>query len=79
MLVFLEMPTSSKLSVKYLAKVVIACAPWVVSMFTLYWLEYGEVWTTATPHRGKSSVIILMIGMGLSFLLYARLFDRNNK
>ena len=44
-------------------------------MYTLYWLEYGEIWTTATPHRGKTSVIILLLGMSLSFLLYTRLFD----
>jgi hypothetical protein len=71
------MAVSSKLDVKHLAKAVIALAPCIMSMFTLYWLEYGEVWTTATPHRGKSSVIILMIGMGLSFLLYCRLFKHH--
>ena len=56
-------------------KALIAFIPWVVSMYTLYWLEYGEIWTTATPHRGKTSVLILLIGMSLSFLLYTRLFE----
>ena len=74
MLVFLAMSDRRKFNIQILAKVVIALVPWVLSMFTLYWLEYGEIWTTATPHRGKTSVIILMIGMGLSFLLYCRLF-----
>lgn len=62
---------------RYIAKVVIAFMPWVVSMYMLYWLEYGQIWTLETPHRGKSSVIILMIGMALSFLLYTRLFKRS--
>ena len=71
------MAVSSKLNIAYLVNALIALLPWVVSMFALYWLEYGEIWTTATPHRGKTSVIILMIGMGLSFLLYCRLFKRH--
>lgn len=77
MLVFLAMSDRRKFNIQILAKVVIALVPWVLSMFTLYWLEYGEIWTTATPHRGKTSVIILMIGMGLSFLLYCRLFKHH--
>jgi hypothetical protein len=47
-------------------------------MYMLYWLEYGRIWTLDTPHRGKISVIILMTGMGLSFLVYTRLFKRNS-
>ncbi len=46
-------------------------APWVISMYVLYWLEYGEIWTTDTPHRGKTSVAILVAGMTLSFLVYS--------
>jgi hypothetical protein len=57
-------------------KVVIAFTPWVVSMFTLYWLEYGEFWTVDTPHRGKISVAILVVGMGLSFLLQSHFSKR---
>jgi uncharacterized membrane protein YGL010W len=40
-------------------------------MFLLYWLEYGQIWTTETAHRGKISVAILLIGMGLSFLVHS--------
>ena len=60
----------------YIGKIVVVAAPWVASMYILYYLQYGQVWTTETPHRGKTSVFILMLGMGLSFLLYSRLFDR---
>ncbi|MCH9693573.1 MAG: hypothetical protein K0U72_03610 [Gammaproteobacteria bacterium] len=38
-------------------------------MFTLYWLEYGEIWSTETEHRGKMSVAILVFGMAMSFLV----------
>jgi len=49
----------------------LAFAPWVISMFLLYWLENGQIWTTETAHRGKISVAILLIGMGLSFLVHS--------
>jgi hypothetical protein len=52
-------------------EVIIAFMPWLISMYILYWLEYGEVWTTETAHRGKISVAILAVGMGLSFLVHS--------
>lgn len=58
---------------------VIAFAPWVMSMYTLYWLQYGEIWTTETAHRGKISVAILAVGMGLSFLVQSRFTKRRQK
>jgi hypothetical protein len=70
------MQDSVKVQALHMLDVVVAFAPWLVSMFVLYWLEYGQVWTTATPHRGKISVAILILGMGLSFLLSSRLFKR---
>ena len=70
------MPTSPENKARYFAKVIIALLPWVVSMYTLYWLQYGEIWTTATPYRDKISIIILLFGMSLSFFLYSRLFKR---
>ena len=69
------MQKSTESRFRFVGKALIAFIPWVISMYILYWLEYGEVWTTATPHRGKTSVIILLVGMGLSFLLYTRLFN----
>ena len=53
-------------------KVALAFTPWLISMYTLYWLEYGEIWTSETAHRGKISVAILAVGMGLSFLVHSR-------
>lgn len=60
-------------------RVVIAMAPWLVSMYTLYWLEHGEIWTTETAHRGKISVTILVLGMTLSFFIMSRFAAKKEK
>lgn len=60
-----------KSKARYVLAVIASFTPWVLSMYVLYWLEYGEIWTTDTAHRGKISVAILVSGMGLSFLLYS--------
>jgi len=65
------MSGSSKTQLRHAIEIVIAFAPWLLSAFILYWLEYGEIWTTETAHRGKISVVILAVGMGLSFLLHS--------
>jgi len=66
------MPEALKSRVRYVLQTAVAAVPWVTSMYTLYWLEHGEIWTTGTPHRGKISVSILVAGMLLSFLLQSR-------
>lgn len=45
-------------------------------MYVLYWLQYGEVWTTETAHRGKTSAAILAIGMVLSFIVHSYFIKR---
>ena len=70
------MPDALKSRLRYVLQVGVAALPWVISMYTLYWLEHGEIWTTETPHRGKISVSILLAGMLLSFLLQSRLIAR---
>lgn len=64
----------------YPLKVAIAFTPWLISMYALYWLNYDGIWTSETPHRGKISVAILVVGMGLSFLVQSRFakLSRNN-
>jgi hypothetical protein len=57
----------------------IAFTPWLISMYTLYWLEYGEIWTTETAHRGKIAVTILIVGMGSSFLVHSYFAARRQK
>ncbi len=68
-----------KTRARYALQVAIAVMPWVISMFTLYWLEHGEIWTTGTAHRGKISVSILLVGMVLSFLILSRFTARRQK
>jgi len=68
-----------KTRTRYVLQVAIAVTPWVVSMFTLYWLEHGDIWTTETAHRGKISVSILLAGMVLSFLILSRFTARRQK
>ena len=57
-------------------KVTIAFTPWLISMYVLYWLENGQIWTTETAHRGKITVAILALGMGLSFLVQSYFVKR---
>ena len=70
------MQNSLKMHTRNALKVAIAFTPWLISMFVLYWLEQGEVWTTETAHRGKTTVVILAVGMGLSFLVQSRFAKR---
>jgi len=58
-----------KLKALQTIKVIIASAPCLISIYTLYWLQYNEIWTSETAHRGKLSFTTLVIGMGLSFLI----------
>ena len=70
------MLNSLKNHARYALEIGLAFMPWLASMYILYWLEHGEVWTTETAHRGKISVTILAVGMGLSFLIQSRLSAR---
>ena len=65
-----------KVRIRYALRVAIAFAPWVLSMYLLYWLDYSEAWTSDTPHRGKIAVTILVAGMGLSFLVQSQFTKR---
>ena len=71
---------SNTLNVKQRARnaleVVTAFTPWVISMYLLYWLEYGEIWTIETAHRDKIALVILATGMGLSFLVQSYFIRR---
>ena len=73
------MSNSLKTRTRHALQIVIAFTPWLISMYVLYWLEYGEIWTTETAHRGKIAVAILAVGMGLSFLVQSHLARREQK
>jgi len=70
------MPDSPQKHARHALEIAIAFAPWVASMFLLFWLEYGQIWSTETAHRGKISVTILLVGMGLSFLVHSYIAKR---
>jgi hypothetical protein len=73
------MLSALKTRTRYTLEVAIAFTPWVISMYVLYWLDYGEVWTSDTAHRGKIAVAILAVGMGLSFLVQSYFARRKQK
>ena len=73
------MSNSWQIKTRHALEVVIAFTPWVVSTYVLYWLEYGEIWTTETAHRGKTAGAILAVGMGLSFLVKSHFNKRKRK
>jgi|TARA_B110000263_G_C15235537_1_gene476835 hypothetical protein len=75
----MAMAKSSKSLARRTLEVAISFVPWVISMYTLYWLESGEIWTTDTPHRGKTSVTILVAGMVLTLLVYSYFSKREQK
>jgi hypothetical protein len=65
------MQGSFKTKTRRALEVFITFVPWVISLYTLYWLEYSGVWTTETAHRGKTSVAVLVTGMALSFFVHS--------
>ena len=76
MVVFFNMLNSLKIQTRHVLEIAIAFTPWLISMYVLYWFEYGEIWTSETAHRGKISVAILVVGMGLSFLIQSHFAKR---
>ena len=56
--------------------IIVAMIPWLLAMYTFYWLQSSGTWTADTPHRGKISFIMLASGMAVSFWLYSRLSKR---
>ena len=50
-------------------KKVMAVLPFIVSMYFLYFLEKAEIWLPEMPHRDKITIVVLILGMGISFYL----------
>jgi len=73
------MPNALESRVRRALKIAVATTPWILSMYTLYWLEHGEIWTTETAHRGKISVTILVVGMVSSFLIMSYVAARQKR
>ena len=50
-------------------KTAIAAGPWILSMYALYYAEKYQVWIPETPYRDKITIVVLVLGLGLSFFL----------
>ena len=59
-----------------ITRIVVALLPWAASLYLHYWLEYGAVWQVDGPYRGLISVVVIALGMGMSFVLYNLLLRR---
>ena len=50
-------------------KKVMAVLPFIVSMYFLHFLETAEIWSPEMLHRDKITIVVLILGMGMSFYL----------
>ena len=50
--------------------------PWLAALYLHYWLDQSDSWWAELPYRGLMSVLILALGMVISFLLHGRLRKR---
>lgn len=67
-----------KTKARYAIQIAIALTPWLISMYLLFWLGKNHVWVPETLHRDKITLVILVIGMGLSFL-FKSYFDKHQQ
>ena len=54
----------------------IVMLPWLVALYLHFWLVEKGVWAAEQPYRGLMSVLLLALGMLISFLLHGRLKAR---
>ena len=47
----------------------LSLVPAIASMYLLFWLERGGYWTLQTPFRDVMTVVVLLLGLGSTFLL----------
>ena len=60
-------------------KIAAALAPYILSMYLLYCLGKYEIWVPETPHRDKMTIVILIIGMAISFFARSYFVKRTKK
>ena len=59
-----------------LLRLIIWCAvslPWLVALYMHFWLVQNADWSPEHPYRGLMSLLLLALGMLMSFLLHGRL------
>jgi hypothetical protein len=47
--------------------------PWLVALYLHLWLVESEAWAPEQSYRGLMSLLLLALGMLISFLLHGRL------
>jgi len=50
--------------------------PWLLALYLHFWLAENEAWAPEQSYRGLMSVLLLALGMLISFLLHGRLKAR---
>ena len=60
-------------------KIAAALAPCILSMYLLYCLGKYGIWVPETPHRDKITIVILIIGMAISFFARSYFVKRTRK
>ena len=60
-------------------KIAAALAPCILSMYFLYYLGKYEIWVPETPHRDKMTILILILGMAMSFFARSYFVQRTKK
>ena len=53
--------------------------PWLTSLYLHFWLIQTNAWSAEQSSRGLMSVLLLALGMLISFFLYDRLKARRNR
>ncbi len=57
-------------------RAVIACSPWLLAMYLLYWIDKNQIWTQETPFRDPMSAAVVATGMLMSFFIYTRISSK---
>ena len=53
--------------------------PWLIALYLHFWLAQNDTWSPEQPYRGLMSVLLLALGMVMSFLLHGRLKVERSK
>ena len=67
------MSAKYKFRIGYAVQFILGIAPMIAAIYLLYWLGKSEVWVPETPHRDKITIVIVALGMGVSFMAVSRL------
>ena len=63
-------------------QLIVWCAvslPWLIALYLHFWLAQTDAWSPEQPYRGLMSVLLLGLGMLISFLLHGRLTKRRSR